>query len=287
MLRPVVLITGRFFISFPMRIVITADLHYRAAYAEQYATFGRRVAELQPDCFVLAGDIGSPLTLFQRCLRLFGMVSCPRLLVAGNHDLYRHGRYDSRSLWESWLPHICAAENVTWLEGQAFILGDVAVCGTMAWYDYSSAAPHLALSDHDYRLGKGMVNHDADYIDWPWSDRAMARYLATGFMRTLTQLQMNPTVKQIVVVTHMPPFSETIPVHLESEFWSLLSAYLGNYTLGDWLRRQSKVTHVISGHIHRAGRWTVAGEHGAIDFRVVGSQPGAPALVVLDIEHNI
>jgi hypothetical protein len=180
---------------------------------------------------------------------------------------------------------LCAVVS-PWFRLFRHALTGVAVCGTMAWYDYSSAAPHLALSDHDYRRGKGMVNHDADYIDWPWSDRAMARYLAKGFMRTVEQLQVNPTVKQIVVVTHIPLFPETIPIHPESEFWSLLSAYLGNYTLGDWLRRQSKVTHVVSGHIHRAGRWVVAGGHGPIDFRVVGSQPGAPALVVLDLDHN-
>jgi hypothetical protein len=40
---------------------------------------------------------------------------------------------------------------------------------------------------------------------------------------------------------------------------------------------------VVSGHIHRAGRWTVPGDFGPIDFRLVGSQKAAPSAVVLDL----
>ena len=54
-------------------------------------------------------------------------------------------------------------------------------------------------------------------------------------------------------------------------------------TLGELVRRQPKVTQVVSGHIHHRGHWIVAGEHGPIDFRLVGSHRGAPAAVVLEL----
>lgn len=110
----------------------------------------------------------------------------------------------------------------------------------------------------------------------------MARYLQRRFAARLACLVENPDVHRIVVVTHVPIFPEVLPHHLESEFYSLLRTYLGNFTLGDFVRRQPKVTHVVSGHIHHRGHWTIAGAHGPIDFRLVGSLQGAPAAVVLD-----
>ena len=161
--------------------------------------------------------------------------------------------------------------------------GAIGIVGTMAWYDYSSRAPQAAYSDADYRLLKRMVNHDADFIDWPWSDVAMARFLGRRFAARLAGLVNNPKVDRIVVVTHVPIFPEALPHYPESEFYSLMRAYLGNFTLGELVRQQPKVTHVVSGHIHHRGHWIIAGEHGPIDFRLVGSHRGAPAAVVLEL----
>jgi hypothetical protein len=153
----------------------------------------------------------------------------------------------------------------------------------MAWYDYSSMPAHLELDYAQLRSFKALVNHDADYIRWPWSDRAVARGLARRLARQMAPLQADQSVARIVVVTHMPPFAEPIPLHPESETWSLLSAYLGNYTLGNWLRAQPKVTHVVSGHLHRASTWQIEGAGGPIHFAVVGSRAGAPGYVLLDL----
>jgi calcineurin-like phosphoesterase family protein len=266
-----------------MRILVTADLHYRPAQRAAYLAFAKWAREQRPDCFVIAGDIGHPLRLFQRGLQLFRDLPCPRVLIAGNHDVYR-GEHGSRALWEEWLPRVTRDEGFVWLEGQVFVMAGVGVCGTMGWYDYSSRAPHLPLADSDYRALKGHVSHDADYVDWPWSDVAMARYLGKGFAARLGSLVGDPAVRQIVVVTHMPIFEPAIPRHPESAFWSLLSAYLGNLTLGELVRSQPKVTHVVSGHLHRQGQWAVAGRHGPIENYVVGSRPGAPAGMLLVLE---
>ena len=159
----------------------------------------------------------------------------------------------------------------------------VAIVGTMGWYDYSARAPHLAYDDAALRAMKQLINHDADYIDWPWSDVAMARYLAKGLANRLRCASDNPAVSQILVVTHVPIFEQAVPDYPESEFWSLMRAYAGNFTLGELVRHTPKVTHVVSGHIHRAGCWTVPGDHGPIDVRLVGSQKAAPQAVVLDL----
>lgn len=295
-----------------MRILVTADLHYRPSQRDAYVEFARWVQAQEPDCFIIAGDIGHPLRLFHRALQLFADLPCPRLLLAGNHDVYK-GEHDSRTLWETALPQATREEGFVWLEDEVVVLtgaegkggeggseglagepevapeaeqvggGAVGIVGTMAWYDYSSRAQHLPYDNADYRRLKGLVNHDADYIDWPWSDVAMARYLARRFAGRLVRLTSHPAVGQILVVTHVPIFEQAVPDHPESEFWSLLRAYMGNFTLGELVRRLPRITHVVSGHIHRRGQWSVPGDYGPIDVRLVGSHKGMPGAAVLEL----
>lgn len=265
-----------------MRVVITADLHYRPTARSRYLDFVQHIAAQRADCLIVAGDVGHPFRLFRRGLELFGDLACPKLLVAGNHDLYRC-EYDSRALWEHALPRAAREAGFIWLEDQAVRIGDVGICGTLAWYDYSTRARHLGLAAEAYPQLKQLVNHDADYIDWPWSDRAMARCLQRSFTRRLAALAAEPAVARILVVTHMPIFDAVIPTYPQSEMWSLLRAYIGNLALGDAVRACTKVTHVVSGHLHRGGVWRIAGGAGEIDCRVVGTQDNLPDCVTLTL----
>jgi predicted phosphohydrolase len=278
-----------------MRIVVTADLHYKPSQRANYLAFARQVEQLDPDCFVLAGDVGHPLRLFRRGLQLFEGLRCPRLLIAGNHDVYRSD-YDSRTLWESALPAAARDEGFVWLEDTTWRCGSVAVCGTLGWYDYSARSLHLPYGGEEYPQLKKLVNHDADYIDWPWSDRAMARFLARRFTGRLAALEADPQVQQVVVVTHVPIFAPALPPYPQSEIYSLQRAYLGNFTLGDLVRQHAKVSHVVSGHLHRGGEWRIeratgqnpaagakAGGTVPISFHLVGSETGRPAAVLLEV----
>lgn len=265
-----------------MRILVTADLHYQPTQRAAFLDFAQRVSERRPDVFILAGDVGHPLRLFQRGLQLFRDLACPRLFIAGNHDLYR-GEFHSRDLWQVQLPHIAQIEGFAWLEDHNLVSEGVGVCGTMGWYDYSARAPHLPYVADEYRALKRLVNHDADFVDWPWSDVAMARYLQRGFTRRLASLEADPAVRQIVVITHWPIFEESMPQRPQSAFWSLLSAYMANFTLGRLVRQGRKVTHVVSGHIHRPGRWIIPGAHGSIEFTIVGSRSDELTWVELNL----
>lgn len=276
-----------------MRILITADLHYAPSRRAEYLAFARQVEELAPDCFVLAGDVGHPLRLFRRGLQLFERLNCPRLLIAGNHDVYRgaaqageDAALGSRALWEAHLPAAAREEGFVWLEDATWRQGPVAVCGTLGWYDYSARSPHLPFAAEDYGHLKKLVNHDADYIDWPWSDRAIARYLARGFSTRLRALESDPTVQQIVVVTHVPIFPPALPPYPQNEVYSLQRAYLGNFTLGELVQEHSKVSHVVSGHLHRAGEWRIGreGSRRDIQFSLVGSEKGRPGMVMVELE---
>lgn len=234
---------------------------------------------------MLAGDVGHPLRLFQRGLQLFAGLTCPRLLIAGNHDVYRSD-HDSRTLWESHLPAVAHDEGFVWLEDTTWRVGAVGICGTLGWYDYSARSLHLPFAGEDYPHLKKLVNHDADYIDWPWSDKAMARFLARRFSGRLAALEADPTVTKIVVVTHVPIFSPALPPYPQSEIYSLQRAYLGNFTLGELVRQYDKVTHVVSGHLHRGGEWRIDRtiSQCPISFHLVGSEHGRPHAVLLTVD---
>ncbi len=265
-----------------MRILITADLHYRPSERAAYLAFAELVRAAEPDCFIIAGDVGHPLRLFRRALQLFRDLSCPRLLIAGNHDVYR-GEYASRELWQEHLPQATHDEGFIWLEAQTFNLGRLAICGSMAWYDYSSRAPHLPYAPADYRMLKGQVCHDADYVDWPWSDVAMARYLARGLTGRLDACEADPRIDQVLVVTHMPIIAPAVPDYPERTRWSLLRAYMGNFTLGSLVAGYRKVTHIVSGHLHLPGSWHLQGHHGPIMCHSLAGGPGKPQALCLEV----
>ncbi len=105
-----------------MRILITADLHYRPSQREAYLNFSHWVKAQAPDCLIIAGDVGHPLRLFRRALQLFADLDCPKLVLAGNHDVYK-GEHDSRTLWEIALPQATREEGFGWLEDEVVVLG--------------------------------------------------------------------------------------------------------------------------------------------------------------------
>ncbi len=154
----------------------------------------------------------------------------------------------------------------------------------MGWYDYSARPPHLAYDDAALRAMKQLVNHDADYIDWPWSDVAMARYLAKGLCRPAALRGGQPRSEPDAWWLPTSPSSSrrclTIP---RASFWSLMRAYAGNFTLGELVR------HIAQGHARGQrphpprGCWTVPGDYGPIDVRLVGSQKAALRAVVLEL----
>lgn len=276
-----------------VRIVVTSDLHFDSA--GQLTPPGvvealtHRISDAKPDAVVLAGDIGHPLAEFRACLDAFRAIAArgvPVGVLAGNHDVWHDpGGPGSEELWERALPEAVRAEGMVWLETDDIRLGSTAIAGSLAWYDYSAAAPHLNFDEDHYARIKSSLNNDGDYIDWPWSDADFAWKLRRGLVSRLRRLQADASVTEIVVVTHVPLFEEQMfrkPADLQ---WELSGAYFGNFTTGREVLAFPKVTRVVSGHTHCGRHATVkrpADLGGDIEVQVVPSEYGAPAFVVLE-----
>ncbi len=191
------------------KIVITGDLHLGITSAATLRRLVSTIADEEPDLTVLAGDIGEGLPHVVGCLKLFAQIPNDVAVLAGNHDVWARANYSSQDLWERYLPEAVQAAGMLWLEGTVWQLGGIAVAGSLAWYDYSAA--DLTIPPYPpefFAERKGSYNPDAMYIDWPWPDQEFAARLGDALCERLLGLEGDPSVRSVLVVSHVPLFEE-------------------------------------------------------------------------------
>jgi hypothetical protein len=140
------------------------------------------------------------------------------------------------------------------LETDYLQIGDVAVTGIRGWYDYfrrvvTKDTIHLTTSD--YQLIKPRFNNDGNYVRWidKRTDVEFANSLGEALETRLAKLESDPRVREVLVVTHVPAFSEQL-VPMAGDH-PIADSYFGNLTLGSRLIKYSKLRTVVSGHTHR------------------------------------
>ena len=214
----------------------------------------------------------------------FRSLPVPVAVLAGNHDVWRDEvGLGSRELWEHGLADATREAGAMWLEDDELRLGDVAIVGSLAWYDYSAAPEHLRYPDEHYAAIKGSLNKDAAWIDWPWSDVEFAWLLRRGLVSRLERLEDDASVRAVIVATHVPLFEQQMTRKPGNYQWELSNAYFGNLTTGAAVAHYAKVRAVVSGHTHCGRRGMVVRERAPpIDVHVVGSEYGTPAFVVVE-----
>jgi predicted phosphohydrolase len=233
------------------RIIITSDLHLGITTEQEIRALAEQIANAQPDLTVLAGDLGEGLSNIRACLHLFAPLSGQVAVLMGNHDLWAYEHHATQTLWEKLLPQVVRDAGMLWLEESAWIRDDVAVVGSMTWYDYSAADP--AVPSHPaawFARHKRRYNNDARFITWQWSDQEAARILGNTLVERVRGLEEDPTVQSVMVVTHVPIFRAQMFTKPGDRRWGISNAYFGNLTLGDRLTRMSKLRCVVSGHTH-------------------------------------
>ncbi len=280
-------------------IAVTADLHHghHPRGDDAVALLADFVRRQPPDLLLLAGDLGTG-DRFAACLSLFDGVPSVKALVPGNHDVWvrpNDPRGDSLSLYDDHLPALAAAYGFHYLDRGPLLLPgfDLAVVGSMNWYDYSWSAEDLGrlFPGEEWRLAakrftRGQHN-DANYVRWPTDDAAFSARLAAALAGHLDAAAGQ--AGRVIVVTHHPPvrglsFPEPDgPPNVDRLLWAAL---MGNRAVEDLLQGQNgKVPLTFCGHTHRAREAPVAGGRG---FNVGGDyhfkrllwfdDPAAPAV---------
>lgn len=252
--------------SVNLRLALTADLHWGIRQAGDDAT--RLLVDFlkkeQPDALVLAGDVGAGDN-FGSCLALFANLNCTKALVPGNHDIWVEDgdrRGDSLRIYREHLPRLCAEHGFHYLDGGSLLLpgADVALVGSINWYDYSWSIELLRhhLPDWQDRLrsksfSRGRHN-DARFVRWPLDDVRFTD-LVVGTLETHLR-QALVQVGKVVLVTHHPPFyglsfpRPAVPATIDSLLWD---AFTGNRTVEALLTQYAeRIPYAFCGHTHRA-----------------------------------
>jgi 3',5'-cyclic AMP phosphodiesterase CpdA len=267
-----------------MRIAVTSDVHYHPPWSERIQRLASILTEQKPDMMILAGDIGEPFDLYQNGLRAFENVCEHKAIIAGNHDVWhRTSGHTSRELWETLLPQAAFNHGYHWLEYRNLIVGSLGVCGTVAWYDYSGRHPDINLDENAYEQIKPSISNDGRFIDWPWTDREFAGRVGTEFGQRLRTLHQSSEIKDILVVTHVPLFRESLRVYDTPE-QAVANAYYANLPLGRVVLKYDKVRAVFSGHVHVERKYSVARDRSPLPVYGVPSDYGAPAALIWDSE---
>ncbi len=289
-----------------MRLLVTADLHYNHPKSRPAADdLVDRMNAAGGDAVVVVGDTAvADGDALERCLARF---TCPgpKLLVAGNHDLWTLGP-DSHAVFTETLPARVRAAGWHWLEGDPFVAagGAVAVVGTVGWYDYSFARPELGIPRRFYaagvspgaagRLGGAFASlldttddipptardvvarwNDAKFVKLGRPDEQFLQERLDELARSLAAVAACPTV---VAAVHCVPFHQLLPPPHSAQ-WDFVKAYLGSDRIGHLLLSHPNVRHVYCGHSHLARQATIGGLH-AVN---VGSGYRAKTFCTLDV----
>lgn len=267
-----------------MRLFVTADLHYNHRHSRPLADelIDRMNAELQPgDAVLVVGDTaagdGDEL---EQCLTRFS-VGGPRLLVAGNHELWTR-RDDSHRLFTDELPARAAAIGWHWLEERPVRLNErVAVVGSIGWYDYGFALPHLGIPRrfYEHKISPAVAVRLDEYafllattdditpagmeVAARWNDgrhvrlhRSDEQFLAerlAALDRDLSSLDADSAIERVIVGVHHVPMPELMPPKPPEHVMTgkaFAGAFLGSPAIGQMLLRHRKVAEVCCGHSH-------------------------------------
>ncbi len=254
-----------------MRIAFTSDLHtdHHAANRLVWQTMVALLQDLAPDVFICCGDIAAAEKQFGMTLMALEQVPCPKLLVPGNHDVWiqnpawvRRG-ITSQQKYYQLLPALCRAAGVhpLWLE--PYVLGDMAFCGSLGWYDYSlrnlALDTHITLQDYRRKTFQDRVWNDGRFVHWlasdatattrqRLSDQALTAHMVQALAQQLQEVQ--PHVRRIVGVTHMLPFRSMMQYRQEARA-DYFGAFMGSVLLGEVFQACPAVELVLAGHTHR------------------------------------
>ncbi len=269
-----------------MRVIVTSDLHLESCGPEPIRRLVAGMDRERPDLVVLAGDLGNPVHCWEECLSCFLKLQCPVAVLPGNHDLWTAPGQSSADLYQRLLPEVTRSFGFHWLEdGPMRLECGVGIVGSMAWYDYSARAPELNQSDEEIVAGKPRYAADAWRIDWPWDDQHLARECRERVRAHLEALEADPTIREVLVVTHMPTFEEQMERRPHNPEWAAGAPYFGHLTMGSEIAAFPKVRRAIGGHTH-IGKADVVERpaHPPIGVAVVSSDYLRPRWITVDFE---
>lgn len=256
-----------------MRVAYTSDVHADITLnnARIIPYLVNRLREINPAVFVIAGDISNTLKSMDDTLKLFSELSCLKVMVPGNHDVWiesnssmKKGK-DSFYKYRQAIPQVCSQNGFLYPITEPYVIDDVAILGNIGWYDYTLADSRLSstynMMDYVKGIFKEGIWNDTKYAIWlknsdspNWKDRlktmsniSLFEMLFNEFKNSVHKIPDD--IRKVLIVLHTAPFKECI---IPKDEPSPFDAYEGSSQIGEYIKMISKDREisVICGHRH-------------------------------------
>lgn len=147
-----------------MRIVAAADLHFSESNRERVTALAGAMCGSDADALALAGDfVAGDADGLAEVLELFADYTGPKLMVAGNHDLWiERPPFETWTRYERTIADVAVAHGFHYLDQGPLVVDDVAFVGCAGWYDYGFR--QLAEPVPGVRVTPVSVSYSADSV---------------------------------------------------------------------------------------------------------------------------
>jgi putative phosphoesterase len=236
-----------------LRIAAISDLHVLPDGSDRplLECIRQRVEEIQPDVFIVAGDISDHLAILSESLALLRSDKCTNLYVAGNHDIWFEdaGGPGSLEKYSHRIGEICHENGFHHLPDSPVIQEDIAFVGSIGWYDYSFRRVELdiPIKHYEQKEYRGAVWYDLFKIDWSLTDVEATTLFNQKLEYDLKTLP--DYAAQVIYVSHHLPFQK-LTVYKDRLPWDFHSAFMGATSTGKILEKDNRIVLSISGHSH-------------------------------------
>jgi len=236
-----------------VRIAAISDLHVIPNDEDDFllAEIRKKVEEIEPDVFVVAGDLSDDLDTLSRTLGMLRVDDCENLFVAGNHDVWfdESGGPGSLEKYSRLIGQECRRRGFLHLPDAPFIADDLAFIGSVGWYDYSFRREDMdiPIESYEHKEHNGAIWYDLFRIDWTMTDVEATEIFNRRIEYDLSTLP--DSVRHVVYVSHHLPFQE-LTIYKDRLPWDFHSAFMGAKSTGEVLLRDGRVLLSISGHSH-------------------------------------
>src|SRR4051812_12781167 len=257
-----------------MRLLITSDLHHNHHRSKPLAEgLIEKINRAGGDVLVLVGDTAVLADgALENCLSRIRF-SGAKLFVPGNHELWTRGN-DSYEIFTRVLPQLVEKLGWQWLQTKPFIADEIAIVGSLGWYDYSFAQESLQIPRRFYeaKISPGAAErfeeysylfkpadditrhardvmarwNDGKFVQLHRSDDEFLDELLAMLRSQLDQLRDHP---RVLAATHQFPLRELLPPP-HTEQWDFAKAYLGSEKIGKLLLEYPNVRDLYCGHSH-------------------------------------
>lgn len=236
-----------------LRIAAISDLHVLPDGSDKYLLecIKERIEEINPDVFVIAGDISDLLDVLTDALFTLRVAGCTNLYVAGNHDIWFEdaGGPGTLEKYSHGIGEACKKSGFLHLPDSSCILDDIAFVGSIGWYDYSFRRLDLdiPIENYEQKEFRGAVWYDLFKIDWAFTDKEATSLFNQKLEYDLKTLPEHVT--QVAYISHHLPF-QNLTIYKDKLPWDFHSAFMGAKSTGKILEDDRRIILSISGHSH-------------------------------------